>query len=58
VTLLKDAAEARGVVILLAMTTYQSAYARLIFVSGLERHRPRGCSPNSGTTSGGARPPS
>jgi amino acid transporter len=30
-----------SIVMLLAMMTYQSAYARLIFVSGLERHLPR-----------------
>jgi amino acid transporter len=39
--LMPVAALALCVVILLAMTTYQSAYARLIFVSGLERHLPR-----------------
>jgi amino acid transporter len=30
-----------AVILMIAMTTYQSAYSRLIFVSGLERHLPR-----------------
>jgi amino acid transporter len=39
--LMPAAAIALCVVMLLALMTYQSAYARLIFVSGLERHLPR-----------------
>ena len=35
------AAVALAVVMVIALTTYQSAYARLIFVSGIERHLPR-----------------
>jgi len=30
-----------AVILVIALTTYQSAYSRLIFVSGLERHLPR-----------------
>lgn len=30
-----------AITLVIAMTTYQSAYARLVFVSGLERHLPR-----------------
>lgn len=39
--LMPVAAVALCCVMLLALMTYQSAYARLIFVSGLERHLPR-----------------
>lgn len=39
--LMPVAAVALSVVMLMALMTYQSAYARLIFVSGLERHLPR-----------------
>ncbi len=39
--LMEVAALAVVVIIAVAMSTYQSAYARLIFVSGLERHLPR-----------------
>jgi amino acid transporter len=30
-----------AVILIVALTTYQSAYSRLVFVSGLERHLPR-----------------
>lgn len=39
--LMPVAAVALAVVMVIALTTYQSAYARLIFVSGIERHLPR-----------------
>lgn len=39
--LMPVAAIALSVVMVFALTTYQSAYARLIFVSGIERHLPR-----------------
>jgi amino acid transporter len=35
------AAIAIAIILVIALTTYQSAYSRLIFVSGLERHLPR-----------------
>jgi len=39
--LMPVAAIVLAVIIFVAMTTYQVAYSRLIFVSGLERHLPR-----------------
>lgn len=39
--LMSIAALSLCVVMVIALTTYQSAYSRLIFVSGLERHLPR-----------------
>ncbi|MCU1659217.1 MAG: amino acid/polyamine/organocation transporter, superfamily [Pseudonocardiales bacterium] len=35
------AALAIAIILVVALTTYQSAYSRLVFVSGLERHLPR-----------------
>ena len=39
--LMEVAAVVLAVIVFVAMTTYQVAYSRLIFVSGLERHLPR-----------------
>jgi amino acid transporter len=39
--LMEVAAVVLAIIIFIAMTTYQVAYSRLIFVSGLERHLPR-----------------
>jgi glutamate:GABA antiporter len=39
--LMEVAAVVLAVIVFIAMTTYQVAYSRLIFVSGLERHLPR-----------------
>jgi amino acid transporter len=39
--LMEIAAVVLAVIVFVAMTTYQVAYSRLIFVSGLERHLPR-----------------
>ena len=39
--LMEVAAVILAVIVFVAMTTYQVAYSRLIFVSGLERHLPR-----------------
>lgn len=39
--LMEAAAIVLAVIVFVAMTTYQVAYSRLIFVSGLERHLPR-----------------
>ena len=39
--LMEVAAIVLAVIVFVAMTTYQVAYSRLIFVSGLERHLPR-----------------
>lgn len=39
--LMEIAAVVLAIIVFVAMTTYQVAYSRLIFVSGLERHLPR-----------------
>ena len=39
--LMEGAAVVLAIIVFVAMTTYQVAYSRLIFVSGLERHLPR-----------------
>jgi amino acid transporter len=39
--LMEAAAIVLAIIVFVAMTTYQVAYSRLIFVSGLERHLPR-----------------
>jgi glutamate:GABA antiporter len=39
--LMEVAAVVLAIIVFIAMTTYQVAYSRLIFVSGLERHLPR-----------------